>query len=113
MRPGRCTPGPVSDHCVPRTQLITADKPQVSQSTPTLIIRLLIISAHQCHPPVPISATQQLHLSVSIIAAYQCSIISASSSMPSSVASSVQAIGVHQCFLSVLPIGAASSTHIS
>ncbi|CAI9585556.1 unnamed protein product, partial [Staurois parvus] len=48
-----------------------------------------IISAHQCCLSVPISST------------YQCSQISASSSMPTSAASSVQPISAHQFCLSV------------
>ncbi|CAI9541874.1 unnamed protein product, partial [Staurois parvus] len=70
---------------------------------------------HQCHPSVPpiISAQQCCQLvppisgayqclSVPIIVAYQCSIISAASS-----------VRVPQCHLSVLPIHATSSVPIS
>ncbi|CAI9546246.1 unnamed protein product, partial [Staurois parvus] len=45
------------------------------------------ISQH-CPSVLPINA-HQCHLSVTIISTYQCSIISASSSMPTSAASSV------------------------
>ncbi|CAI9574960.1 unnamed protein product, partial [Staurois parvus] len=53
------------------------------------------ISAHRFHPSVPNSVASKCHhaahqcsLSVTIIAAYQCSIISASSSMPTCATSS-------------------------
>ncbi|CAI9550979.1 unnamed protein product, partial [Staurois parvus] len=99
---------------------------------------VIAVSAHQCHVPVPISATyqcpselpfsvthhcqsvppisaSQCHLSVPVSATYQChiSVLPFSAhqgclSMPISV----PPISVHQCSLSV-PITAASLAHIS
>ncbi|CAI9581535.1 unnamed protein product [Staurois parvus] len=87
------------------------------------------VSTHQCHLPVPISATSMPHisayqctsmshisahlscLSVSPISASQCHL-----SMPISATyqccQSVPPISAHQCSLSV-PISAASLAHIS
>ncbi|CAI9539759.1 unnamed protein product, partial [Staurois parvus] len=71
---------------------------------------LSVSATNQRHPSVPPISAHTCCLSVPIIAAYHCSIISASSSMPTSVASSVQPISAaypchlisaHQCCLSV------------
>ncbi|CAI9624669.1 unnamed protein product, partial [Staurois parvus] len=57
------------------------------------MIHALMISAPQCCPPVPISAAHLYPSGPLSSAAYQCSIISASSS--------VHSISAHQCCLSV------------
>ncbi|CAI9608271.1 unnamed protein product [Staurois parvus] len=62
------------------------------------------VNAHQCHLPVPISATSMSHIS-----AYQCT------SMPHISAHlgclSVPPISASQCHLSVLPISATYECH--
>ncbi|CAI9603436.1 unnamed protein product [Staurois parvus] len=75
----------------------------MSQSRSALMIRALMISAlissaQQCHP-VPTSATQQLRPAVLPISVHHCSIISASSSMPTSATSSVPIGPAYQCSL--------------
>ncbi|CAI9610701.1 unnamed protein product, partial [Staurois parvus] len=55
------------------------------------------VSVHQCHLPVPISATSMPHIS-----AYQCTIISHISAHLSCLP--VPPISASQCRLSVLPI---------
>ncbi|CAI9585848.1 unnamed protein product [Staurois parvus] len=71
----------------------TADNWQLSENRSALIIWALRNSAQQCHPPVPSSAAHQcpslLHISTPSL------------------------VPPHQCCLSVLPVSAASSTHIS
>ncbi|CAI9543991.1 unnamed protein product, partial [Staurois parvus] len=67
--------------------------------------------AHQCHPSVSSSASSQCHQSVlphqcpSVlpISDHHCSIISDSSLMPTSAASSAKPISAHQCYLSMPP----------
>ncbi|CAI9531608.1 unnamed protein product, partial [Staurois parvus] len=57
------------------------------------------VSAHQCHLPVPISATSMPHIS-----AYQCTSMPHISAHLSCL--SVSPISASQCHLSVLPISA-------
>ncbi|CAI9617133.1 unnamed protein product, partial [Staurois parvus] len=57
------------------------------------------VSVHQCHVPVPISATSMPHIS-----AYQCTSMPHISAHLSCL--SVSPINANQCHLSVLPISA-------
>ncbi|CAI9603577.1 unnamed protein product [Staurois parvus] len=61
------------------------------------------VSAHQCHLPVPISATSIPHIS-----AYQCTSIPHSAHLS---CLSVPPINASQCHLSVLPISATYQCH--
>ncbi|CAI9559981.1 unnamed protein product, partial [Staurois parvus] len=91
---------------------------------PVISCTFFTLSQMQCPavPPVPTSATHQCPPPVPPISvSYQCSIISAASSVPAdqchlsvpiSAAYPCHLISAHQCSLSV-PISAESSTHIS
>ncbi|CAI9556675.1 unnamed protein product, partial [Staurois parvus] len=86
-----------ADHRVHSCQQLSQSRSALMISAQQCLPSVPSTSAQQCHPSVPprsaahqypavlsVSATSQRCLSVPIIAAYQCIIISASSSMPTS-----------------------------